>query len=882
MTLLKQISLVCLLTSLVACGGGIGLNTPTPGSGIEEDVDFGDGSGGDEPGTDPADPGAGDDSGDNQDANVREGVFLDGRVANLRYRTATQEGVTGSSGYFHYLDGEVITFAIGDLELPSAVAGPTLTPLDLVGTDDVNANAVVNIVRLLISLDSDGNPDNGINIDELAHGAATAFEFDQEVGAFAQSSAVVNLLNASGSSNTELVPLDQALGHFQTTLENQVNDRVVVSANGPGETYELFNNAFGGSAVESPVCDPEEDSFGRRITEVMDETLEEYVFAFHILRDIDGDRCIETITDRQRIEVKTYSASPEDRVASEGEVHSYRWKFRLDEGFQPSSSFTHIFQIKAAGGDDDGMPILTFTPRAGNPETLEVLHAPDGASGASLVTSANLAEFKGEWVEAFVRVRNQDAGNLEVEFTRLSDGESLVAWSDNDIDMWRAGANINRPKWGIYRSLNNLDALRDETVLFNDFCIAESTNVCSSDIGREATPPNDIEPPDFGFESEAIGEAPTDFDVEGSIVVSDEQAREGDQSVKFSHPVDGQVRMRQVFGPMETGALKASVRIPVGIDVDTLVTIYAASYNSANRAVDLLFKDDGFIHRRQGGEQIEIQSYTPGEWTDLEIRWQNLSVSNEFTLIINGTEAGTFPVATENLTPERVEFKFGGNSGAVTSESMYLDAVSVLDEADLGDGDSGGETEEPAAEPDFDFETDPLGQAPSGFSVEGDIQLSDAQSFTGTQSVKFSHPLDGQVRMRSEWAPANSGSFTASVYIPSGVGVDTLITLYADTYNSANRSMDILFKPDGTLRRRESSGQQDVATYDFDAWNLLTLTWTDVGTSNEFTLWINGVEQGTFPVATPDLVPARIEFKFGGNAGEISNESIYVDSIFAF
>ena len=48
--------------------------------------------------------------------------------------------------------------------------------------------------------------------------------------------------------------------------------------------------------------------------------------------------------------------------------------------------------------------------------------------------------------------------------------------------MWRTGADYNRPKWGVYRGKD--DALRDEQVLFNDWCISESSaSLCPSSVG---------------------------------------------------------------------------------------------------------------------------------------------------------------------------------------------------------------------------------------------------------------------------------------------------------------------------------------------------------------------------------------------------------------
>jgi len=48
--------------------------------------------------------------------------------------------------------------------------------------------------------------------------------------------------------------------------------------------------------------------------------------------------------------------------------------------------------------------------------------------------------------------------------------------------MWRGDATFNRPKWGIYRSLNSSNYLRDEQVLFANFCIGKGNDICPSDI----------------------------------------------------------------------------------------------------------------------------------------------------------------------------------------------------------------------------------------------------------------------------------------------------------------------------------------------------------------------------------------------------------------
>ena len=98
------------------------------------------------------------------------GVFVDSPVSNIAYRTSTLQGVTNAAGEFEYVSGERVTFSIGGLDLPSVVAADLITPQDLVGVglDEVDNIAVINIARLLQSLDADGNPDNGIEISAAA------------------------------------------------------------------------------------------------------------------------------------------------------------------------------------------------------------------------------------------------------------------------------------------------------------------------------------------------------------------------------------------------------------------------------------------------------------------------------------------------------------------------------------------------------------------------------------------------------------------------------------------------------------------------------------------------------------------------------------------
>ncbi|MFT6264433.1 MAG: Leucine-rich repeat (LRR) protein [Oleiphilaceae bacterium] len=144
------------------------------------------------------------------------GQFIDSPVENLKYRTVSESGFTNNLGEFNYREGEEITFSIGGIDLPSTIAGPIITPLDLVGTTIVDDLAVVNIARLLQSLDIDGNPNNGIEIASKAHKTAEDMTIDFEHVNF--DARITNLVVNSGSLNTTLVSKEIALNHFMTSL----------------------------------------------------------------------------------------------------------------------------------------------------------------------------------------------------------------------------------------------------------------------------------------------------------------------------------------------------------------------------------------------------------------------------------------------------------------------------------------------------------------------------------------------------------------------------------------------------------------------------------------------------------------------------------------
>jgi hypothetical protein len=58
---------------------------------------------------------------------------------------------------------------------------------------------------------------------------------------------------------------------------------------------------------------------------------------------------------------------------------------------------------------------------------------------------------------------------------------TLLTYQTSNRQMW-SQSTYCRPKWGIYRSLNSPSYLRDEDLLFDDFCIAKGGASCPKDL----------------------------------------------------------------------------------------------------------------------------------------------------------------------------------------------------------------------------------------------------------------------------------------------------------------------------------------------------------------------------------------------------------------
>jgi hypothetical protein len=178
--------------------------------------------------------GGDDDDDEDKDAGlvviVGDGTLVDAPVVGVGYESGSLAGITGGGGEFRYEVGNTVRFFIGDIALGEPVMGKAvITPLDLVENGAANTPAVINIARLLQSLDSDPH-DGVITIPVTVRAAAVRsnvalapaiefLDFSDEATFVNTASQLVAVLTSDYPFTAVLVDADQARSHMARSLE---------------------------------------------------------------------------------------------------------------------------------------------------------------------------------------------------------------------------------------------------------------------------------------------------------------------------------------------------------------------------------------------------------------------------------------------------------------------------------------------------------------------------------------------------------------------------------------------------------------------------------------------------------------------------------------
>ncbi|MEJ2282984.1 MAG: choice-of-anchor O protein, partial [Desulfobacterales bacterium] len=145
----------------------------------------------------------------------KHGTFV-GPVHGMGYSTPTHNGTIGAEGGFSFFPGEIIELSIGSVYIGSAVADQRISPLDIFPGLEILDPAVVNLARLLLSLDGDEVSEGPITITEDSAGALQAAMEDLDLTDldFGNTGQMDALIAALGGVSAEYAQawLDQSIG----------------------------------------------------------------------------------------------------------------------------------------------------------------------------------------------------------------------------------------------------------------------------------------------------------------------------------------------------------------------------------------------------------------------------------------------------------------------------------------------------------------------------------------------------------------------------------------------------------------------------------------------------------------------------------------------
>lgn len=159
---------------------------------------------------------------------ANSGTLTDAPIQGVAYSTSSGvTGTTDANGRYAYNAGDTVTFKLGSLTLGAVPATGIISPIQLAAGD---ATKLQNILVLVQSLDSDGNPSNGITISAASAAAVTSS---------------VNLSQASmafaSTANTGLTTAMAAGG-----ITAAIRSTASANAHFIAEGYKLFSgNVFG-------------------------------------------------------------------------------------------------------------------------------------------------------------------------------------------------------------------------------------------------------------------------------------------------------------------------------------------------------------------------------------------------------------------------------------------------------------------------------------------------------------------------------------------------------------------------------------------------------------------------------------------------------------
>ena len=197
---------------------------------------------------------------------ILTGTFVDAPVDGLEYTTSSGlSGVTSNGGKFSFRDGDTVTFKVGNVTLGDVQLNSQKTiinPLDLFqNATGVNDPKVLITIRLLQSLDSDGNPTNGITIDSNTASNLPQINIETDVDSTNYTSVETDITNAGVTLITE----NNAINNFTSNnYISAIDDRRLIISGTDFfiEGFDINNNYVNIQGTVNDVTDANNNPLG--------------------------------------------------------------------------------------------------------------------------------------------------------------------------------------------------------------------------------------------------------------------------------------------------------------------------------------------------------------------------------------------------------------------------------------------------------------------------------------------------------------------------------------------------------------------------------------------------------------------------------------------
>ncbi|MFW5427362.1 MAG: hypothetical protein ACKE8R_08935 [Methylophagaceae bacterium] len=285
---------------------------------------------------------------------VLDGIFKDSNVTGLSFVSGDQKAIT-DAGKFKYESGENVTFSLGGIDFGTALAKPVMTPIDLVTDGKLSDTEVINRVRLLMMLDEDNTPSNGIVISPKVQAKAerwsavdfSAVDFLNEVNAIQ-----LEATAEDGVAHT-LPSSDDAIAHLKTTL-------LCSSAGAFVGTYtgsESGNIAFMVDPVSGEVSGASYDSASQ------------VSYGVNSLTEIDYENDFDFVAGEDSAKKFTGSLSSSDEMQGSWLNVSNNTKTGSFSGERIGGSGNAIYRYTAVFTGDNGKGVYTFDVASNNAVT---------------------------------------------------------------------------------------------------------------------------------------------------------------------------------------------------------------------------------------------------------------------------------------------------------------------------------------------------------------------------------------------------------------------------------------------------------------------------------------------------------------------------------